>query len=415
VIEIVDTCPDVNVQPGEYKRLLGYPADWVVRDRARELADWAREWYTRNGHPWVYARQADTLDFADGSIRINDASFTSPRLLKTFRDADTHAAILVAASAGPDAEEEAQRLWQEGKPDEYFFLEVYGSAIVEHLITMAGARLCAWADARQMAVLPHYSPGYPDWPIDEQPRLLDVIRRTRAQTSPIPVTVLDSGMLRPKKSLLAVFGLTRHTQRTQRLTALIPCENCSYLPCQYRRSPYRRSPEHADPELPVSAVQLREPTSPVVPLERNATYTINRRALHRWKDERLTLDPHADGSIDATFRYEGTTCSNMGRRLEFVYHVTLGSRDEGYPIRAQRCGPAQGDEGHTFMCRYMSNREHLMVAIDRERPLHGRPLNDVLTWTRPACSTGCYCEPDSRQHKWGLVLETIHYALANES
>jgi hypothetical protein len=25
---------------------------------------------------------------------------------------------------------------------------------------------------------------------------------------------------------------------------------------------------------------------------------------------------------------------------------------------------------------------------------------------------GCYCEPDSRQHKWGLVLETIHYALA---
>jgi hypothetical protein len=414
VIEIVDTCPDVNVQPGEYKRLLGYPADWVVRDRARELADWAREWYTRYGHPWVYARQADTLDFADGSIRINDASFTSPRLLKTFRDADAHAAILVAASAGPDAEEEAQRLWQEGKPDEYFFLEVYGSAIVEHLITMAGARLCAWADARQMAVLPHYSPGYPDWPIDEQPRLLDVIRRTRAQTSPIPVTVLDSGMLRPKKSLLAVFGLTRHTQRTQRLTDLIPCENCSYLPCQYRRSPYRRSPEHADPELPVSAAQLREPTSPVVPLERNASYTINRRALHRWKDERLTLDPHTDGSIDATFRYEGTTCSNMGRQLEFVYHVTLGPRDEGYPIRAQRCGPAQGDEGHTFMCRYMSNREHLMVAIDRERPLHGRPLNDVLAWTRPACSTGCYCEPDSRQHKWGLVLETIHYALAND-
>ena len=42
MIELVDTCPDVNVQPAEYKRLLGYPRDWVVRDRARELVDWAR-------------------------------------------------------------------------------------------------------------------------------------------------------------------------------------------------------------------------------------------------------------------------------------------------------------------------------------------------------------------------------------
>ncbi len=24
----------------------------------------------------------------------------------------------------------------------------------------------------------------------------------------------------------------------------------------------------------------------------------------------------------------------------------------------------------------------------------------------------CYCEAESRAHKWGLVLETIHFALA---
>jgi hypothetical protein len=26
----------------------------------------------------------------------------------------------------------------------------------------------------------------------------------------------------------------------------------------------------------------------------------------------------------------------------------------------------------------------------------------------------CYCEPKSRQHKWGLVLETIHFALVQK-
>jgi hypothetical protein len=59
----------------------------------------------------------------------------------------------------------------------------------------------------------------------------------------------------------------------------------------------------------------------------------------------------------------------------------------------------------------MVNAEHLMVAIDHDKPLLGHPLNDVLSWQRPTIGAGCYCEPVSRKHKWGLVFETIHYAL----
>ena len=53
-----------------------------------------------------------------------------------------------------------------------------------------------------------------------------------------------------------------------------------------------------------------------------------------------------DGSLDAVFRYDGTTCTNMGRPLAFHYNVKLGPRAEGYPIREQRCAPAAGDTGH---------------------------------------------------------------------
>ena len=102
----------------------------------------------------------------------------------------------------------------------------------------------------------------------------------------------------------------------------------------------------------------------------------------------------------------------MGRPLHFHYHVTLGPREDGYPILKQWCGPAPGDYGYTAMCRYLSDPEELMAAIGRDHPLTGQPLDQVVRWTRPASPAGCYCEPDSRQHKWGLVLETIHYALA---
>ena len=48
---------------------------------------------------------------------------------------------------------------------------MFGSAVVEHLTTMTGARLCAWAEGHEMAVLPHYSPGYPEWDIAQQAEL----------------------------------------------------------------------------------------------------------------------------------------------------------------------------------------------------------------------------------------------------
>jgi hypothetical protein len=386
----------------EYVRLLGYPRGWVLEGRAHELADWARDWYAKNGRPWFYARQAENFEIAGDSLLIDGVPFTSKRLQGTLQQAKAHSVILVAVGAGPEAEEESRRRWQDEKPDEYFFLEIFASAIVEHLAATTGARLCDWAEQHGMAVLPHYSQGYPEWDIAEQSRLLELMMRTRKESFPSRVEAFDSGMLRPKKTLLAVFGLTRHTERLRRLTELVPCENCSFGPCQYRRAPYRRSPRSWGEQLPVR----------ISVLDRNAEYSVNRKALQRWADERLSMHANPNGSLDIVFRYEGTTCTNMGRTLAFDYRVKLGPRAEGYPILEQRCAPATGDSGHAAMCRYLENPVDLMTAIDREKPLSGEPLNAVLSWRRKPSAAGCYCEPSSRDHKWGLVLETIHYALA---
>jgi hypothetical protein len=403
-VELANTHAELNVLPEEYVRLLGYPRGWVLEGRARELADWARDWYAKNGRPWFYARQAESFEIDGDSIQIDGVQFTSKRMQSTLQQAEAHSVILVAVGAGREAEEEAGRRWKDEKPDEYFFLEVFGSAVVEHLATATGARLCDWAEQHGMAVLPHYSPGYPEWDVADQPRLLELMKRTRRETFPSPVEVLDSGMLRPKKTLLAVFGLTRPTERLRRLTDLVPCENCSFGPCQYRRAPYRRAPQSWGEQVPIR----------VSVLDHDAEYSVNRRALKRWAEERLSLHVNKDGSLDALFRYDGTTCTDMGRPLTFHYNVKLGPRSEGYPIREQRCAPAPGDEGHTLMCQYLDNPSKLMTSIDREKPLVGERLNAVLSWQRNTSAAGCYCDASSRNHKWGLVLETIHYALVQK-
>jgi hypothetical protein len=377
-MELIDTSPAIRVDPAEYKRLLGYPRDFEWEGRSRELAEWAQRWYAENGHPWIYARQAENLELDGDVIRIEGANFITKRLFNTLRRAQADGAVLVAVGAGTEVDLATQQLWREEKPDEYFFLEMYGSAVVEHLVASAGARLCTWAEERRMAVLPHYSPGYPEWDVADQPRLLQLMH----SALPCPIRALDSGMLSPKKTLLAVFGLTHQTTGLARLTDLIPCASCSLTACQYRRA-----------------------------LTPAAKYQVNAKALRRWAAERLSMEERGDGSIDALFRYDGTTCNNMGQPLTFEYRVKLGPPDERFPIREQYCAPAPDDSGHAHMCKFADGE--LLRVIGDEKPLAGRPLDEVIDWRRPTSPAGCYCERTSREHKWGLVLETIHYALSN--
>lgn len=237
MIDFIATRPDVQVDDREYVRLLGFPAGHSLEDRALELARWARGWYAEHGHPWVVARAAHTLRVNGESIEVDGVAFASTRVRRAMQDSGAHMAAVVAVSAGPEIEQAAQEAWADERPDEYFFLETYGSAVVEHLVTMAGARLCAWADREQFAVLPHFSPGYPGWDVADQGRLLSLV----ARELPATLEALESGMLRPKKSQLSLFGITRHADRVAGTRNLVPCEFCSYAPCQFRRAPYRRA------------------------------------------------------------------------------------------------------------------------------------------------------------------------------
>jgi hypothetical protein len=241
MLELFDTHPDCNVPEAGYKRLLGYPGRHALEGRAREIADATRQWHAQHGRPWIYAREAGALELDGAQIRINGAAFSSSLLHGRFQTAHVHAALLLAVSAGPQCEEKARALWLEGKPDEYFFMEMFGSAVVEHLVTVANGRLCAWADRQGMAALPHYSPGYSGWNVSEQPQLWDLIRKAGSDF-PGELDVLATGMLRPKKSLLAIIGLTRHLDRARSFAGLVPCESCSLPRCQYRRAPCLHGP-----------------------------------------------------------------------------------------------------------------------------------------------------------------------------
>lgn len=238
---LIETNPPVEILEAEYQRLLGYPKNRRPEGRARELANGAQEWFFQNARPWICARETSSVELQNGKVGIGGTDFSSKRLREILFEADAHSALLVIVSAGKECEEHARELWEDGKPDEYFFLETYGSAVVEHLLTLTSKHICAWADDNKMAALPHFSPGYSGWDIAQQLPLWNLFRKNFNGNLPGELEVLESGMLRPKKSQLAVIGLTRDLERARRFQKLIPCETCSLPNCRYRRAAYMRA------------------------------------------------------------------------------------------------------------------------------------------------------------------------------
>lgn len=470
MFELHDTLSAVKVQETEYKRLLGLPPDYELAGRTRELAAAAAQWYAEHGRPWIYARQIHDITFTHDHrsnshasslhrggdapvaesvnanflichskatraslppygdeaspppagastesfrLKLDGIEFSSRQLSEQFTAAKANTAMLVAVSAGQECEAHARELWQDNKPDEYFFLEMFGSAVVEHLVTLASGRICGWADANRMVALPHYSPGYSGWDVADQVKLWELIRPRNGRALPGELQVLDTGMLRPKKSLLAVVGITADLERARQFAKLVPCENCALPACQYRRAPYQQA---RTPLEDVRRLQAMPPVSNGQPtripaLIHDARYTINPRALRKWSQERLSLTTLPDGSVQAQFRYDGTTCSSLGQPLQFLYHIKLSPPADGYRIAEANCAPAPDDTGHTQQCEYLKDAVGLMGTIANEKPLLGQPLNDILTWERAVNPSGCYCDLERRMHKWGIVFEVIHHAL----
>lgn len=411
MIERLHTDPDLSVQESEYRRMLGYPIGSEPSHRACEVIAATRQWYSRSGRPWIYFREVP-LALSPTACRLDGIAFPSPKLHRFFRETGAKRAVVVAVSAGQACVDRAIEHWTAGRPDEYFFTEVYGSAVAEHLVDSVGGQVCELAERSGMLALPHYSPGYDGWDISEQGHLLELIAGGAHFTFPEPVEVLASGMLRPRKALLAIIGLTPRTPKSLAEPRLNPCPDCSCTPCDYRRAPYQHAAFAAD-QLPEANASPETPPDPAhAPPELQVNYSVGARALRKWSRERLQLDEQADGSIRARFRFDGSTCSNLGQPLAFIYTVVLAPADDAYRVLETSCRPAPGDDGHKHMCAFLRDSQKLMDRVGEPPPVAGEPLDAVLHWEREPRHTGCYCDPESHAHKWGLALETIHFALA---
>jgi len=108
-------------------------------------------------------------------------------------------------------------------------LDACASAACEQSCDDLQAMLARQFQREGLFVTDRYSPGYGDLPLTLQPRLLSLLDAERK----IGLTLTDSFLMTPRKSVTALFGLSAHPQ----VRHAFGCQSCSRKEtCSYRKA-----------------------------------------------------------------------------------------------------------------------------------------------------------------------------------
>ena len=226
----------VSIPEAEWKRHLCTPAGAPLREDAQMGVERALNWVNEHGRPWSFVSEPIDLETENDRIRLtNCTEFTSRALAEKLRLGQAHCAVVVTVGAGPSVSAEIQRLWNAERPDEAFFLNAAAAATAEQLLLRARKSNCDRAEPTGLAALSQESPGYDGWDLGDQCELLDLLAAQPAWPSAAKLDILQSGMLSPEHSQLALFGLGPSAVVQALEPSVIPCVRCSMDPCSHRR------------------------------------------------------------------------------------------------------------------------------------------------------------------------------------
>jgi hypothetical protein len=158
-----------------------------------------------------------------GGIRLK-----SPKLSRTLRDSEE--VICFVTTIGREIDFEINRMMRQGRLSEAFIMDALGSVAVESVAEQFHQRMERGYGENDKAVTLRFSPGYCDWPIEEQRRLFELFGSNTAG-----IELKDSCLMMPRKSISAVFGVYP-VNGDPTPSPYNPCIDCSKINCSARRT-----------------------------------------------------------------------------------------------------------------------------------------------------------------------------------
>ena len=163
-----------------------------------------------------------------GSVYLHGGrTLKSPKLSRTLCDSEE--LICFLTTIGGQIDLEIKRMMRQGHVSQAFIMDALGSVAVESTAEQFHRRMEREYSEKDKAVTLRFSPGYCDWPIEEQRKLFELF-----DSNTTGIELKDSCLMTPRKSISAVFGVYP-VNGDPTPSPYNPCTDCSKIDCPARR------------------------------------------------------------------------------------------------------------------------------------------------------------------------------------
>lgn len=159
-------------------------------------------------------------------IKLEGGITLSSKWLASYLKGASHICIF-AVTIGKALEETASSYMEKGEALKGYLIDRIGSFACESLAASTEEELRRYYAAKGISISARLSPGYCDWPIEEQFKLAGLLRFSR-----IGIALNKNCMMTPKKSITAIAGLGPKGLFKKSGSQ---CGKCGKKDCDYRR------------------------------------------------------------------------------------------------------------------------------------------------------------------------------------
>ena len=159
-----------------------------------------------------------------GELRVGGQLLkTSRKICRLMEGADQMAVFV--CTAGQGFSEYAKRYQQEGEYLKSYLADALGSVVAERSMDFVQAQLEQSARQEGLAITNRYSPGYCNWPVDDQRKLFSLL-----PSGVCGISLTASCLMTPIKSVSGIIGIGRQARKSD-----YGCDICNNRTCIYRR------------------------------------------------------------------------------------------------------------------------------------------------------------------------------------
>lgn len=138
---------------------------------------------------------------------------------------------VLSATIGEEIENQVTQFFEQGRYSFSVLLDAAATTAIEEVADGMEKNIFNVVKRQGLAMTWRFSPGYGDWPIEQQPEVLAM-----AHGEEIGVSLTEALMLTPRKSITAIIGLYYPEQECEKTASRHDCSQCSKMDCPARRS-----------------------------------------------------------------------------------------------------------------------------------------------------------------------------------